>query len=529
MAIDIPPGTHSLAASVKIPITASMVRVDSVRPAMGPYEQLFDEQDAIGDPRAGTGAKPTTTWGSVVYDANAYPMGFYIDLGATYDVTEVGVFDTYATGDASFDVGEPGAWVPAVNFSTDLWEKWKLFSINKRTRYVRFARTLHAGVNEIVVYGSPVDPLPGNVPPSVSAGATQELVLPTSTATLSGTASDSDGTIVSRQWVQTQGPSIATLTNATSLTATASGLVQGSYIFELTVTDDDGASSSNKTTVKVLPAAAGRGTVTEVYRSSSTPGGFGYVLYLPPGYAEGSNWPLVVFLHGMGQRGNGGPDELKRVRELGPPRYIDAEGKDYPFVMVAPQTGPNGTWGQFEAEYYLGPFVNHIQATLNVDPRRTYMTGLSLGGGGAISFASVFPNKLAAILAACPTSWAGAQSYSDGMMNAGLAVWAVHARNDATYSYNATASWFDQFGKAMGGTRGVLATYTSPNEKQTAFFRPGTGDWQWHSGQTATDSSGAGPARPVLFTVYDTGGHAIWDAVYKDPKVWDWLLAQQKP
>jgi len=84
-------------------------------------------------------------------------------------------------------------------------------------------------------------------------------------------------------------------------------------------------------------------------------------------------------------------------------------------------------------------------------------------------------------------------------------------------------------GPAMGGTGGVTDTYTFPNRAQTAFFRPGTGSWEWIEGQTNTDSTGAEPARPVLFTLFHDGGHDIWDRVYKEPKVFAWMLAQQRP
>ncbi|RKH04970.1 alpha/beta fold hydrolase [Corallococcus carmarthensis] len=522
--------TLPLAASVKVPITASMVQVDAVRPAIGAYASLYDEQAAIGDPRAGTGAKPTTTWGNAVYNASAYPMGFVIDLGQAYQVTEVGFFDTYDTGDVHFDIGSPGAWASVGTFSSSLWERWLLIPVNQPTRYLHVTRTLYAGLNELVIYGSPVDP-GANQPPVVSAGADQTVALPVSTATLTGAASDPDGTVASRQWTQVSGPNTATLANAGALTATASGLVQGTYEFQLTVTDDDGASAFARTKVTVNPAQTGRGTTTEVYKSASTPGGYGYVVYLPSGYTAGSNWPVVFFLHGMDQRGNGGSSELKKVRELGPQNYIDTKGKDYPFILVSPQADTGSTWSPYEAQYKLNPFVDHILATYKVDRRRVYMTGLSLGGGGSFSYASVYPSKLAGIVAVCPTSWLLSESYgvAHGMIAANLPIWAAHATNDGTYSIDATVSWVDQFGVAMGATGGVMSTYVDLDKTQTAFFRPATGKWEWSSGQTATDATGAGPARPVLFTVYDSGGHAIWNSVYEDPKVFDWLLAQQRP
>lgn len=521
---------RALAPSALIIITPSMVHLDTVRPAKGNYDALFDEQTVMGDPRAGTTYKPATEWATPTWVGTDYPMGFYVDLGQEYDVTEVGVFDTFNSDTAYFDVGSPGAWTSVVTFPTNLYERWQLFPITSRTRYVRFSRNMFASVNEIVIYGAPVDGQPPpNQAPTVSAGTDQTVTLPTASATLSGTASDADGTIASSQWMQLTGPNTATLANATSLTATVSGLVTGVYEFQLTVTDDDGASASSKTKVTVNPASNGRGTTTEVYRSSSTPGGFGHVVYLPPGYEAGSNWPIVFFLHGVGQRGDGGPTQLLRVREQGPQRLIDQEGKDFPFILVSPQTGPNGQWSAYEMQYYLDPFIEFILAKYKTDRKRVYLTGLSLGGSGTWDYATIFPTKLAAILPVCGGSWGANATDASEMIAAGLAIWSAHAKDDGTILYTATASWFTELGKAMGGTGGVLDTYTSPQAWQTAFFRPATGKWEWINGQTATDSTGAGPAKPVLFTLYHDGDHYIWDHIYKDPQVWNWLLAQHRP
>ncbi|MCP3057409.1 hypothetical protein LXT21_01310 [Myxococcus sp. K38C18041901] len=48
-------------------------------------------------------------------------------------------------------------------------------------------------------------------------------------------------------------------------------------------------------------------------------------------------------------------------------------------------------------------------------------------------------------------------------------------------------------------------------------------------GQTATDANGQPPTRPMLFTLFESGNHYIWGTVYKDPKVFAWMLAQQRP
>src|SRR5262245_61659329 len=62
----------------------------------------------------------------------------------------------------------------------------------------------------------------------------------------------------------------------------------------------------------------------------------GYLLYLPKDYAKQESWPLMLFLHGAGERG----DDLELVKVHGPPKLI-AAGKDFPFIVVSPQCPKN--------------------------------------------------------------------------------------------------------------------------------------------------------------------------------------------
>ena len=98
-----------------------------------------------------------------------------------------------------------------------------------------------------------VNPAPNKLP-VVSAGADQTITLPTNSVNLTGSANDSDGTIVSTVWTQISGPSTATITNGNTLSATVSGLVQGVYKFQLKATDNAGGSSVS--TVQVTVNAA---------------------------------------------------------------------------------------------------------------------------------------------------------------------------------------------------------------------------------------------------------------------------------
>src|SRR5439155_12304618 len=93
-----------------------------------------------------------------------------------------------------------------------------------------------------------------NVPPVVNAGSNQTITLP-ATASLAGTASDPDGTIVSVLWSKISGAGSVTFTNATALTTTATFSAAGTYVLSLTATDNNAASSSSTVTITVNPVA----------------------------------------------------------------------------------------------------------------------------------------------------------------------------------------------------------------------------------------------------------------------------------
>ncbi|HEY4147479.1 MAG TPA: hypothetical protein VGM41_01055, partial [Chitinophagaceae bacterium] len=95
----------------------------------------------------------------------------------------------------------------------------------------------------------------GNTPPTVSAGSTQTITLPTASATLSGTAAGTNGaTISTYAWTQLSGPSTAGISSPGTIGTNVTGLVAGSYVFTLTVTDNHGLTNSSNVTVNVNPA-----------------------------------------------------------------------------------------------------------------------------------------------------------------------------------------------------------------------------------------------------------------------------------
>lgn len=117
-----------------------------------------------------------------------------------------------------------------------------------------------------------------------------------------------------------------------------------------------------------------------------------YLLYLPPGIERGEEkWPLVLWLHGRSLRGR----DLNMLKRYGPPALI-ARGHRLPFVVVAPQLPPDGSW------YDLGPvadIVDRVIASYPVDPDRVYLLGYSMGGGGAYRMAFDYGDRFAAMIA----------------------------------------------------------------------------------------------------------------------------------
>ncbi|MBO9154219.1 PKD domain-containing protein [Chitinophaga sp. GCM10012297] len=108
------------------------------------------------------------------------------------------------------------------------------------------------GTDDVTVTVQPA----ANQAPVADAGSDREIVLPVSTSSLDGSGSrDADGTIASYRWVQISGPVTATIVNNAGVTTNLQGLTaRGTYVFELTVTDNDGATATDRVTVVVNPA-----------------------------------------------------------------------------------------------------------------------------------------------------------------------------------------------------------------------------------------------------------------------------------
>lgn len=250
--------------------------------------------------------------------------------------------------------------------------------------------------------------------------------------------------------------------------------------------------------------------------AGTTDAPYGFVEYLPEGYGpDAPPFPLLVMLHGIDERGDGRAS-LGRVRIHGPNKEVDLRRRALPFVLLTPQSPTAWDTERLDA------FFRWAQGRYRVDLRRTWLTGLSMGGGGAWEYAAAHPERLAAVVPLCGASRAATYEAGRALVEEGVAVWATHSRDDRVVPLRLSEHWMDAVGAALGARDGVLERYpVLPPGSWTA--RVVSGRWSWAAGQRADF-----PERQLL-TVYPSGNHLTWERLYSDPGLYDWLLRQVRP
>lgn len=192
-----------------------------------------------------------------------------------------------------------------------------------------------------------------------------------------------------------------------------------------------------------------------------------YLLYTPPDYHDHDEWPLVMFLHGLGERGS----DLERLKLHGLPRLIEA-GRDYPFVVISPQCPITEYWPtQTEA---LNALLDEALDVLKINPARVYLTGLSMGGYGTWHLAAQYPQRFAAI---APICGGGSWWMRDRLKT--IPTWVFHGADDDVVTL-------------------------SESERMVEMLR----------------QKGA----HVRFTVYPGVKHNSWDPAYDEPELFPWML-----
>ena len=168
------------------------------------------------------------------------------------------------------------------------------------------------------------------------------------------------------------------------------------------------------------------GGTQEAFPLDSTSAPFGHYVYKPSGYTDdGPEYPLILFLHGWGERGDSSKDTkvLEYILRHGPPKQIHSGQwkPKYPFLIVSPQL-VNTIW----TPHQIHRFIEYIIENYQVNTNRIYLTGLSLGGGGCWLYAGGIESHYAAAIV--PISSSGGESLLDNLRD--VPIWAFHGEND---------------------------------------------------------------------------------------------------
>lgn len=194
-----------------------------------------------------------------------------------------------------------------------------------------------------------------------------------------------------------------------------------------------------------------------------------YLISLPKDYDQQEKWPLMLFLHGAGERGS----QLDKVKTHGPPKLI-AAGREFPMIVVSPQC-PDDQW--WNADLLLA-LLDSIEKSHKVDKERIYITGLSMGGFGTWSLAARAPERFAALVPIC----GGGEPYWAERF-AHVPTWVFHGAKDAAVPLIRSEAMVEALRKKKGNPK---------------------------------------------FTVYAEAGHDSWTETYDNPELYEWLLAQRR-
>ena len=198
-----------------------------------------------------------------------------------------------------------------------------------------------------------------------------------------------------------------------------------------------------------------------------------YLLYLPSDYDPGSGkrWPLILFLHGMGERG----DDLEKIKVHGIPKIVE-QRDDFPFITVSPQC-PETSWWPVEIEA-LDALLDDVLGRYAVDEDRVYLTGLSMGGFGTWAWATAYPDRFAAIAPVC-----GGGEPEKASRLKDVPVWVFHGAKDTVVDPRRSEEMVEALRKVGANVR---------------------------------------------YTLYPEAGHDSWTKTYDNPELYDWFLSHRR-
>ncbi|MBR2432527.1 MAG: dienelactone hydrolase family protein [Clostridia bacterium] len=199
----------------------------------------------------------------------------------------------------------------------------------------------------------------------------------------------------------------------------------------------------------------------------------GYTVFLPETFSKDTAYPLILSLHGAGERGNGA-DELEKATDIGLGKYIKLGQMSLNAIVLCPQCPKDRVWNQliFDTRELLLKIADEYGA----DKKKISVTGMSMGGFGTWEMGMQFPELFSALAPIC----GGGMAWRTPALK-GKPIWAFH-----------------------GDADNVVAISTSMDMVNGA------------------RKNGA----DVKFTIFNNVMHNSWDPAYLETKVIDWLISK---
>lgn len=216
-----------------------------------------------------------------------------------------------------------------------------------------------------------------------------------------------------------------------------------------------------------------------------------YRLYIPKNYDCGVMYPVLLFLHGAGERGTDNESQLRLCLQEA---FNDTESPVYDSIVIAPQCPPERQWvyapwanGNYSAEKVgesreieiVLEILDHIAASYNVDADRVYVAGISMGGFGTWDLLMRHGARFAAGIPVCG---GGDPAYARKLTR--IPIMTFHGSEDAAVPVTATRIMYASIVREGGEN--------------------------------------------ISYTEFDGCGHNVWDRVFSDPETIRWLFAQSR-
>ncbi|MBE6538750.1 MAG: phospholipase [Ruminococcaceae bacterium] len=211
-----------------------------------------------------------------------------------------------------------------------------------------------------------------------------------------------------------------------------------------------------------------------IFSASNGQFDMGYYVFLPRDYSPEKKYPMIVFLHGAGERGNG-KDELERVKKHALPKYC-SEGAELPAILLCPQCPEVFVWNNVVIE--LKALIDKVADDYNADKRRISITGISMGGFGTWEMGITYPDYFSAIAPIC----GGGLSWRCNLIK-DMPIWAFHGDADTAVPLKNSVEMVDKVNSEGGNAK---------------------------------------------LTILHGVGHSSWDDAYLDTKLIEWLISKER-